>query len=85
MSDDQLRGLTQGFFIIGVLCLALSGTILLVALLYPGAQSETKPCDCTINYNGNNVSVEDALELAGEGLTTDQADEVKILIDEYCK
>lgn len=44
-------------------------------------------CDCTItiNYGGHNMSIEDALERAGEGLTVDQADEVQILIEEYCK
>ena len=42
------------------------------------------PCDCTINYGGQNMSVEDAFERTGEGLTVDQADEVKILIEEYC-
>lgn len=46
---------------------------------------ELNSCDCTINYGGHNMSVEDAFERAGEGLTMDQADEVKILIEEYCK
>ena len=41
-------------------------------------------CNCTINYGGHNMSVEDAFERAGEGLTVDQADEVEILIEEYC-
>ncbi len=42
-------------------------------------------CNCSINYGGHNMSIEDALERAGEGLTVDQADEVQILIEEYCE
>lgn len=45
---------------------------------------EPDRCDCIISYGGHNMSVEDAFERAGEGLTADQADEVKILIEEYC-
>lgn len=43
-----------------------------------------KPCYCTINYNGTNVSIEDAIELAGEDLTTSQNTSVIVLIKEYC-
>ena len=64
----------------------------LLFILFPGEKvcnrcannNSIMPCDCTINYNGSNVSVEDALDLAGEGLTMDQTDEVKELIEEYC-
>lgn len=45
---------------------------------------ELNSCNCTVSYGGHNMSVEDAFERAGEGLTADQADEVQILIEEYC-
>jgi hypothetical protein len=44
----------------------------------------SKPCNCTVNYGGHNMSVEDAFERSGEGLTVDQADEVQVLIEKYC-
>ena len=48
-------------------------------------EDQLETCNCSVNYGGHNMSVEDAFERAGEGLTADQADEVKILIEEYCK
>lgn len=47
-------------------------------------EENIQTCNCSISYGGQNMSVEDAFERAGEGLTVDQADEVKILIEEYC-
>ena len=47
-------------------------------------QAENR-CNCNVNYGGHNMSVEDAFERAGEGLTVDQTDEVQVLIEEYCK
>ena len=78
---DYLMIFVVGFFI---------GAILVV--FFPGEKVCDKcvndnisdPCNCSINYGGNNMSVEDAFERAGEGLTVDQADEVEILIEEYC-
>lgn len=66
---------------------------ILLVYFFPGSQICGRckndnliiPCDCQINYGGHNMSVEDAFERAGEGLTVDQADEVQILIEEYCK
>lgn len=73
MSKEAVQG--------GLIGLVLGIFAISIVFLLPGP---ARKCNCTISYNGNNVSVEDALELAGEGLTVDQADEVKILIEEYC-
>lgn len=60
--------------------LIISMSILYICLSFQIAQQ----CPCQVNYGGQNMSVEDAFERAGEGLTVDQADEVEILIEEYC-
>lgn len=38
-------------------------------------------CTCTVDFNGSQVSVEDAIQLSLEGLSSDQADEVQIMIN----
>lgn len=68
-------GIFKGLLTIGAVI------YILVAI---GINIGQRSCSCTVNYGGHNMSVEDTFERAGEGLTVDQADEVKILIEEYC-
>lgn len=44
-------------------------------------EQQVANCSCSVSYGGHNMSVEDALERMGEGLTVDQADEVWVMID----
>lgn len=66
--------------------IVVAAVIVLCIGFYTWGETKHEPnyCDCTINYGGHNMSVEDAFERAGEGLTVDQADEVQVLIEEYC-
>jgi len=43
-----------------------------------------EPCNCNVNWGGQTMSVEDALERIGEGLSKDQTDEIRILINQSC-
>lgn len=88
MKESFIRGgseLTAILFIV----MALGGISMMGACVYHAHQRitelEQNTCNCSVNYGGHNMSVEDAFERAGEGLTVDQADEVQILIEEYCK
>ena len=38
-------------------------------------------CNCTVNINGSIMSVEDAFYYVFEGLSTDQADEAQVMIN----
>ena len=38
-------------------------------------------CNCTVDFNGQQTSIEDALHMMMEGLSYDQADEVQIMIN----
>lgn len=84
MSDLKAKiGLTLYAF----LCIALGLSLFFAFYFAAGWDDIDKgnSCNCTINYGGHNMSVEDAFERAGEGLTVDQTDEVQVLIERYCK
>jgi hypothetical protein len=64
----------------------------IVAMLMTGAAHgfglwiDPPPCNCScdnISWGGHTMSVEDAFERAGEGLTIDQWKEVKVIIEGY--
>jgi len=38
-------------------------------------------CNCTVDFNGQQTSIEDVLNMMMEGLSYDQADEVQIMIN----
>lgn len=44
-------------------------------------QLREQQCNCTVNINGSIMSVEDGFYYLLEGLSADQADEVKIMIN----
>lgn len=80
--ENVLSGIDRAidiFFWLVILGLIIFGLISL------GIKIGENRCSCTVNYGGHNMSAEDAFERAGEGLTADQADEVQVLIEEYCK
>lgn len=44
-------------------------------------ESQMANCSCNVSWGGHTMSVEDALERMGEGLTIDQWKEVQVMID----
>lgn len=42
---------------------------------------EPSYCDCTISWNGQQILIEDAIEGILEGLSVDQADDVRAIIN----
>lgn len=83
-SDSCFTGLVSfagGFFLAVILVVSFPGSNVCDRCSNNG---KVVPCDYTISYNGTNVSIEDAFELAGEDLTADQATSVNRLIEEYC-
>lgn len=70
------------------LALAVASTSAFCVFLYRAGvdkglanRSEMGVCNCTIDYNGSQISIEDAINLLQEGLSIDQADEVQIMIN----
>lgn len=67
------------FMLIGCVSLILFiGTIAHIA--YESIY-EPNHCNCTVDFNGQQTSIEDALQMIMEGLSYDQADEVQIMIN----
>jgi hypothetical protein len=58
-----------GFLVVGLIFLIRTGS----------------SCNCTVNWGNQTMSVEDALERMGEGLTMDQTDEIRTLINQSCE
>ena len=44
-------------------------------------EQQVANCSCNVSYGGHTMSVEDALERMGEGLSSDQWQEVQVMID----
>lgn len=74
----------------GVIDLALSMLVIFAVIIgvivaydsrFKELDNKIANCNCTINMNGSNMSVEDAFEAVLEGLSKDQADEVQIMIN----
>jgi hypothetical protein len=72
---------------VALVCFSLGFMIAALLLIYFPGEKVCERCQCNSNatcnvsYGGHTMSVEDALERAGEGLTVDQWKEVGVMID----
>lgn len=82
MDEEYISGAARMLFLLLVILAGILGWQ--ISEVKGRVETLENICPCSISYGGQNMSVEDAFERAGEGLTADQADEVKILIEEYC-
>jgi len=71
----------ESAFMISIFCLAILIVGLGLAISQSYIESESHHCDCTIDFNGHQVLIEDVIYGILEGLSEDQAQEIWIMIN----